>query len=48
MIIYLRGVGRAQGTFLLVIVHCQREQTVEGNVFMGSVIILMAHRHYFM
>lgn len=48
MIIYLRGVDRAQGTFLLVIVHCQREQTVESNVFMGSAIILMAHGDYFM
>lgn len=47
MIIYLRGADRAQGTFLLVIVHCQREQTVEGNIFVGSAIILMAESDYF-
>jgi len=47
MIIYLRGVDRAGGTFLFVIVQCQREQAVECNTFMGSAIILMAQGDYF-
>lgn len=33
MIIYLGDVDRAGGTFLPVTVQCQREQTVECNVY---------------
>lgn len=47
MIIYLKGVDRAGGTFLLVIVQCQRERTVECNMFMGAAIVLMAQSNYF-